>query len=503
MQLPQLDDVDLDPAIDEKVDHKLALKHSLLFANIKGEATAIVREDSLSDALNHLSKLDSEFPVCLTDDDSFLRLRNKFLEIQTGSAFDEMEAASEELFEAESDLLEFIQNSQDLLNSEESAPIIKLVNSLFFQAIKREASDIHIEAHERRGEVRFRVNGALTKHIDLDKNVTTLVVNRIKVISGLDISEKRVPQDGRTQVSISGKTLDVRVSVLPTYYGERIVMRILMQSENIPSLEELGFPEDLTEAFYKLLNHSHGMILVTGPTGSGKSTTLHSFLQYLSSPDKNIITVEDPVEYNSDEISQIQVNDKVGLTFSAGLRSILRQDPDVVMVGEIRDIGTAKIAIQAALTGHLMLSTLHTNDSTSALSRLADMEVEPFLISSTLLGVLAQRLTRKLCPECKKRTFLPPRVTHELDVPYSGSYFKAAGCKACDFTGYKGRQAVGELFILTDKVKEMMKDGINDHQIRETMRKAGMRTIADELKQMLIDGEISYEEAIRVGLMDN
>jgi len=503
MQLPHINDVDLDPAIDEKIDQKLALKHSLLFTNIKGEETAIVKEETLSDALNHLAKLDKEYPVYQTDSDSFARLRNKFLEIQTGSAFDEMEAASEELFEAESDLLEFIQNSQDLLNSEESAPIIKMVNSLFFQAIKRGASDIHIEAHERRGEVRFRVNGALTKHLDLDKNVTTLVVNRIKVISGLDISEKRVPQDGRTQVSISGKTLDVRVSVLPTYYGERIVMRILMQSENIPSLEELGFREELTEEFYKLLNHSHGMILVTGPTGSGKSTTLHSFLQYLSSPDKNIITVEDPVEYNSDDISQIQVNDKVGLTFSAGLRSILRQDPDVVMVGEIRDTETAKIAIQAALTGHLMLSTLHTNDSTSALSRLVDMEVEPFLISSTLLGVLAQRLTRKLCPDCKKRTFLSPRVTHELDVPYSGSYFKAVGCTACNFTGYKGRQAVGELFILTDKVKEMMKDGINDHQIRELMRKSGMRTIADELKQMLIDGEISYEEAIRVGLMDN
>ncbi len=503
MHLPQLNDVDLEPFIDEELDHKLAMKHSLLFANVKDQPAAIVRETTLSDGLNHLAKLDREWPVYLVDDDSFTRLRNKFLEIQTGSAFEEVEAASEELFEAESDLLEFIQNSQDLLNSEESAPVIKLVNSLFFQAIKRGASDIHIEAHERRGEVRFRVNGALTKHLDLDKNVTSLVVNRIKVISGLDISEKRIPQDGRTQVSISGKTLDVRVSVLPTYYGERIVMRILMQSENIPSLEELGFREDLTQSFYKLLNHSHGMILVTGPTGSGKSTTLHSFLQYLSSPDKNIITIEDPVEYNSDEISQIQVNDKVGLTFASGLRSILRQDPDVVMVGEIRDTETAKIAVQAALTGHLMLSTLHTNDSTSAISRLIDMGVEPFLISSTLLGVLAQRLTRTLCPVCKRRTFLSPQVTHELNLPYKGDYFEAVGCKECNFTGYKGRQAVGELFILTDEVKGMMKDGVNDHEIREAMKQSGMRTISDELKQMLVDGEISYEEAIRVGLMDN
>ncbi len=503
MQLPQINDVDLEPRVEEGIDHRLALKHSLLFSTVDEVPAAIVRESSLAVALNHFSKLDLDWPVYQTDDESFGRLRNKFLEMMTGSAFEEMETASEELFEAESDLLEFIQNSQDLLNSEESAPIIKLVNSLFFQAIKRGASDIHIEAHERRGEVRFRINGALSKHLDLDKNVTTLVVNRIKVISGLDISEKRIPQDGRTQVVISGKTLDVRVSVLPTYYGERIVMRILMQSENIPSLEELGFPEKLTEAFYRLLNHSHGMILVTGPTGSGKSTTLHSFLQYLSSPDKNIITIEDPVEYNSDEISQIQVNDKVGLTFAAGLRSILRQDPDVVMVGEIRDTETAKIAVQAALTGHLMLSTLHTNDSTSALSRLIDMEVEPFLISSTLLGVLAQRLTRKLCPACKRRTFLPPRVTHELAIPYSGDYYEAVGCSACNFTGYQGRQAVGELFVLDDDVKSMMKDGINDHQIREAMKAKGMLTISDALKKMLVDGEISYEEAIRVGLMDS
>jgi len=255
MRLPELRDVDLDPAISETIDHKLALKHSLLFARHEGQDVVIVRQESLADALNHLATIDhgydgKDYPVYLTDDESFTRLRNKFLEIQTGSAFEEMEAASEELFEAESDLLEFIQNSQDLLNSEESAPIIKLVNSLFFQAIKRGASDIHIEAHERRGEVRFRINGALIKHLDLDKNVTTLVVNRIKVISGLDISEKRVPQDGRTQVTISGKTLDVRVSVLPTYYGERIVMRILMQSENIPSLEELGFQKELTEQLH-------------------------------------------------------------------------------------------------------------------------------------------------------------------------------------------------------------------------------------------------------------
>ncbi len=502
MQFPQLQDVNLEPLWEESINHKIALKHSLLFSTVEGVASCIVQQETLADALNYLAKLSIDYPVVMVDTESFIRLKNKFLEIQTGSDFEEMSTTSEELIEAESDLLDFIRNSQDLLSSEESAPIIKLVNSLFFQAIKKGASDIHIESGERKGEVRLRIDGALKKHLDLEKSIINLVINRIKVISSLDISEKRVPQDGRTQISISGKTLDVRVSVLPTYYGERVVMRILMQSEHIPSLQDLGFAEDLTADLYKLLNHAHGMILVTGPTGSGKSTTLHAFLQHIATPDKNIITVEDPVEYNANNISQIQVNTKVGLTFAAGLRSILRQDPDIIMVGEIRDSETADIALRSALTGHLLLSTLHTNDSTSSLSRLMDMGIENFLISATLLGVLAQRLTRKLCVHCKEEALLPPAIAEEIDVPSDKLYFKAVGCKACDFTGYKGRQAIGELFIIDDRVKEMMKDGFNDHQVREVMKQNGMRTIADKLKEMLLAGETSYEEAIRVGLMD-
>jgi len=502
MQFPRLQDVNLEPLWEEELNHKLSLKHSLLFSEIEGVKTCIVQQETLGDALNYLSKLSLEYPITLVDEESFERLKNKFLEIQTGSDFAEMSTTSDELIEVESDLLEFIRNSQDLLSSEESAPIIKLVNSLFFQAIKKGASDIHIESGEKKGEVRLRIDGALKKHIDLDKSIVNLVINRIKVISSLDISEKRVPQDGRTQISISGKTLDVRVSVLPTYYGERVVMRILMESEHIPTLPDLGFAEDVTENLYKLLNHAHGMILVTGPTGSGKTTTLHACLQHISTPDKNIITIEDPVEYNADNISQIQVNAKVGLTFAAGLRSILRQDPDIIMVGEIRDHETAEIALRSALTGHLLLSTLHTNDATSSLSRLIDMGIENFLISSTLLGVLAQRLARKLCVHCKEETKLAPATAEEINVPKEKLYFKAVGCKECDFTGYKGRQAIGELFIIDDNVKEMMKDGLNDHQVREAMKKDGMKTIADKLKDMLLSGRTSYEEAVRVGLMD-
>jgi len=502
MNLPELTDVDLEPLKTEGIDHKLAIRHSLLFSVVDDENVAIVAIATLAEALNHLAKLDLNYGVYLVDDESFVRLRNKFLEIQTSDDFDDMSTTSDELIEVESDLLEFIRNSQDLLSSEASAPIIKLVNSLFFQAIQKGASDIHVETGERKGEVRLRIDGALKKHIDLEKNIIALVINRIKVISNLDISEKRVPQDGRTQISIAGKTLDVRVSVLPTYYGERVVMRILMQSESIPTLEELGFNKEMTTQFYKFLNHSHGMILVTGPTGSGKSTTLHSFLQHIATPDKNIITVEDPVEYNAENINQIQVNAKVGLTFASGLRSILRQDPDVIMVGEIRDQETAEIALQSALTGHLLLSTLHTNDATSSLTRLMDMGIADYLLSSTLLGVLAQRLTRQLCVECKMPTELSPTVIEEINLPFDGVYYAAQGCKACDFTGYKGRQAVGELFVIDDQVKEMIKEGFNDHQIRESMKRLGMRTIADKLKEMIKDGSTSYEEALRVGLMD-
>ncbi len=502
MQFPRLQDVNLEPLWEEGINHKLAIKHSLLFSELDGVKTSIVEEETLGDALNYFSKLSLDYPVSIVDTESFVRLKNKFLEIQTGTDFADMGTATDELIEVEGDLLEFIRNSQDLLSSEDSAPIIKLVNSLFFQALQKGSSDIHIESGEYKGEVRLRIDGALKKHLDLEKSIVNLVINRIKVISNLDISEKRVPQDGRTQLSISGKSIDVRVSILPTYHGERVVMRILSQSEHIPTLESLGFTNDITKDLYKLLNHAHGMILVTGPTGSGKSTTLHACMQHIATPDKNIITVEDPVEYNADNISQIQVNAKVGLTFAAGLRSILRQDPDIIMVGEIRDSETADIALRSALTGHLLLSTLHTNDATSSLSRLMDMGIENFLISSTLLGVLAQRLARKLCTECKEQTKLSPLICEEIDVDKENFYFKSVGCKVCDFTGYKGRQAIGELFVIDDEVKVMMKDGFNDHQVREAMKKRGMKTIADKLRDMLIEGTTSYEEAVRVGIMD-
>jgi len=344
----------------------------------------------------------------------------------------------------------------------------------------------------------------------MPKHITNLIINRIKVISNLDISEKRIPQDGRTQIKIAKKTTDIRVSIIPTYYGEKAVLRLLMQSDDIPSLKELGFNEDITKGFKELLEHSYGMILVTGPTGSGKSTTLHSFLQTIASPEKNIITVEDPVEYKADNINQIQVNPKVGLTFANALRSILRQDPDIIMVGEIRDKETATIAIQAALTGHLMLSTLHTNNAPATITRLMDMGIEPFLIASSLIGVLSQRLVRILC-ECKeednsKESFEEIekiiRKFPNLNRYKIKKLYKAKGCPKCNFTGYKKRKAVGELFIMNDDTKELIAKGTNDTELKNEMIKHGMKTLKENIFELLISGETSLNEAIRTGLKD-
>ena len=386
------------------------------------------------------------------------------------------------------------------MTDEGSAPIIKFVNSLFYQAIKKKSSDIHIELHELKGEVRYRIDGVLLKHIELDKKIMALVVGRIKVISNLDISEKRVPQDGRTTIKINGKTLDIRVSVLPTFYGERVVLRILMNSSDIPTLEDLGISKNITQQLSELTKNSYGMILVTGPTGSGKSTTLHSLLQTIETPELNIMTVEDPVEYKSDNINQIQVNEKVGLTFASGLRSILRQDPDIIMVGEIRDNETASMAIQSALTGHLVFSTLHTNRAPATITRLIDMGLERFLISSSILGVLAQRLVRKLCDECKELDLNNELEFERFNIKKDTLIYKANGCKICNFRGYSKRVAIAELFIINDSIKKLLHNEVDDKELIDLAIKNGMKTLNNQITDMLIDGTTSIEEAIRVGI---
>ena len=500
LNIETIHNLNLEPYDD--IEYEIALKNFVLFSSIDDKIKIIISKEHLVVSLDFISKQQYRYDVICLDEVSYDRLYNKFVELKADRQMNKIAVEQEEATIEDDDISisEFLKTSSDIMTSEESAPIIKFVNSLFYQAVKKKASDIHIELHEFKGEVRYRIDGVLIKHIELDKKIMALVISRIKVISDLDISEKRVPQDGRTAIKISGKTLDIRVSILPTFYGERVVMRILMNSVDIPTLEQLGISDNITKRLAKLTQHSHGMILVTGPTGSGKSTTLHALLQKIEDPTKNIITVEDPVEYKSDKINQIQVNSKVGLTFASGLRSILRQDPDVIMVGEIRDSETASIAIQSALTGHLVFSTLHTNRAHSTITRLIDMGLEKFLISSSILGVLAQRLVRELCDECKEEDKLAEQHINLFNIPKDTTIYKSVGCKKCNFTGYKGRKAIGELFLIDDEVKFALKDDIDDNILENIAIKNGMVTLKSQLIEMLISGTTSLDEAIRIGL---
>ena len=497
-----MDETRIELAYPKDIDIALCIRHSLLFCTQDGKDYAILPEAEPLMALQLYNKLSLDYPLAHLSPSGYENLYLKFLELKTDLEISKTASNTNEFIDEELSLVDFIKNSADLLTSEESAPIIKFVNTIFYQAIKRKASDIHIETHERKGEVRFRIDGALIKHIDLDKNVIDLIISRIKVISALDISEKRLPQDGRTQVKVAGKNLDIRVSVLPTYHGERVVLRLLMQASSIPTLRELGFDENTTLEFEELLKFSHGIILVTGPTGSGKSTTLHSFLQQLASPEKNIISIEDPVEYDAPHVSQIAVNTKAGLTFANGLRSILRQDPDIIMIGEIRDTETAHIAIQAAMTGHLVLSTLHTNNATAALTRLADMGIDKFLITSTLIGVLAQRLVRRLCPDCKITVPLSDIDANDLGIEHGLRVAQPKGCVKCHYTGYRGRVAIGEFFMLDDSLRPILKNNDNDFELREIMKARGMQFLSNQLIALLLDGTTGLDEIIRVGVKE-
>ncbi|MDA3947241.1 MAG: GspE/PulE family protein [Helicobacteraceae bacterium] len=495
-------DLNLDAVEAEGIATELFVKNYLLLTLINNETVAATSEEYIVEASNYYNKLSEKYPLVILDEESFERLYNRFLELRTDKQIETMQEAGENSVEEDDELslTEFLRTSSDILTSEESAPIIKFVNALFYQAVKRKASDIHIEVHEKRGEVRFRIDGILTKNVDLEKKVIALIISRIKVISNLDISENRIPQDGRTQIKISGESLDIRVSILPTFYGERVVMRLLMQSGSVPHIEQLGFPDETIHDMRTLLRNSHGIILVTGPTGSGKTTSLHAFLQEVESPELNLITVEDPVEYKSETISQIQVNEKVGLTFAAALRSILRQDPDIIMIGEIRDEETAHIAVRAALTGHLVFSTLHTNSAAATISRLADMGIEPFLISSSLLGIMAQRLVRRICDECKVEDTIAEDFADEYQLAPDATIYKAVGCKKCNYSGFSGRQSIGELLIMDDMLKDLLKETTDEHTISKALEAEHLITIAMQLKAMLLRGETSLDEAIRIGL---
>jgi len=396
---------------------------------------------------------------------------------------------------------------QDLLEADDEAPIIRLVNSIIFQAAKDGASDIHIEPFERNTSVRFRIDGIMTEVLTPPRRIHAALVSRIKVMASLNIAEKRLPQDGGIRTRVAGRDLDVRVSTLPTSFGERVVMRLLDRGSTLLGLEELGLSGHNLDSLRRLIVQSHGIVLVTGPTGSGKTTTLYAALSEINSPNQNIITIEDPVEYQLHGIGQIQVNPKIDLTFAAGLRSILRQDPDVIMVGEIRDAETARIAIQAALTGHLVLSTLHTNDSFSAITRLLDMGIEPFLVSSSVIGILAQRLTRRLCSQCKLPVDATESGLAELGLGYMlgdnrNLCVPGSGCEACRQTGYRGRIAVHELLVIDDTVRSYIMQRTDAATLREICVARGMSTLRDDGADKVRRGVTSVAEVLRVTAAD-
>lgn len=381
-----------------------------------------------------------------------------------------------------------------------TAPIVKLLNSIIEQAVRERASDIHIEPYADDIRVRFRIDGDLREIMTLAKTSLSGIITRIKIIGKMNIAEKRIPQDGRVETKISGREIDMRISTLPTVYGEKIVIRLLDRSSFVFTKEGLGFSSGDLEVFDKILNQPYGMILVTGPTGSGKTTTLYAVLQELNQIEKNIITIEDPVEYKLNGINQVQVNTKAGLTFASGLRSVLRQDPDIVMVGEIRDSETAEIAVRAAITGHLVLSTLHTNDSPSTVARLIDMGIEPYLVSSAVIGVVSQRLVKLLCPKCKKSYeagYLEKKVLG-IDEKEKLILNNAVGCSSCN-NGYKGRRAVHELMPVNESIRQLIDKGANIDELRGQAIKEGMHTLLESAAKLAINGETSYDEVLRVG----
>jgi general secretion pathway protein E len=384
---------------------------------------------------------------------------------------------------------------RDLLDLADEAPVIRLLNSIMFQAVKERASDIHIEPYEREIEVRFRIDGILYKILSPPKVVQEALISRVKIMSGLNIAEKRLPQDGRIRVIVAGRDVDIRVSIVPTFFGERVVLRLLDRQKGILSLEDIGLSVAGVTVMERLLSRNNGIILVTGPTGSGKSTTLYAALNRINSTEKNIITIEDPIEYQLKGVGQIQVNPKIDLTFANGLRSILRQDPDIIMVGEIRDVETAEIAIQASLTGHLVLSTLHTNDSATSITRLIDMGIEPFMVASSLSAVLAQRLVRLICPHCREE-YCPDQTFPGIDLPTK--LYRGRGCDKCFGLGTMGRTIIHELLPVDAEVCSMIIRREPAGVIKEYAVKKGMKTLRDDGLQKAAAGITTIEEVLRV-----
>ncbi|MBU1537108.1 type II secretion system ATPase GspE [Myxococcota bacterium] len=510
----------------EQVDLHLLEKISINYAKqnravplwLKDEGTVVV---AMSDPMSYWvmddlgSKLAKRLEVVLMEGQRVLDIINKAYTRRAQS----VDLGTEDEQFLEGDVADLV----DVIDMTDEAPIIRWVNAIIFNAAKERASDIHIEPGDREVVVRYRIDGLLYETKHANKNYLSAIVARVKIMSGLDIAEKRLPQDGRIRRRIAGRDIDMRVATIPTARGERITIRLLDQGSILLDLADIGFDKRELDIIQDLIYRPHGILLVTGPTGSGKTTTLYASLNQINTPEKNILTIEDPVEYQLAGISQVQVNPKIKLSFAAGLRSFLRHDPDVIMVGEIRDLETAEIAIQASLTGHLVLSTVHTNDSAGALTRLVDMGVEPFLVASSLNGILAQRLVRRLCPLCKEAYSPTPEEIHDVGVNYEdfmagaiagypvpedfkrpprGMVFRAKGCSSCLNTGYQGRTGIYEMLEMDDDIRALSMKKIDANQIKKVAMSKGLKTLRQDGAYKAISGITSLSEVMLVTAED-
>ena len=505
-----LNNYEIDPEVLDLIPGDVAKQHKI-FPLFRIDGTLLIamtdpKDVKVIDKVTRLTQL--EISPALSSKNAVLEAITKYY----GDAdTPEIDVSNEdiqdilEVIEAEEEESESEKSSQDLERLAEEAPVVKMANMVLIQAILEGASDVHLNPEEELLRVRFRVDGVLQDSLHLPKNLQGAVISRIKILSNLDIAEHRIPQDGQMRLRLKdGRQIDIRVSTLPSANGENVVLRILDKNAALLNLENLGFEEDVYQTFSNLLANSYGIILVTGPTGSGKTTTLYAALNRLSTIEKNVITLEDPVEFRLPLIRQSQVNHKAGMTFAKGLRAILRQDPDIVMVGEIRDTETANIAVQAALTGHLVLSTLHTNDAAGAITRLEEMGIEPFLISTAVLGVQAQRLVRRICPDCKEEYTpnyeIPKDVLDQFGFEDSGSlkFYRGAGCKKCRDSGYKGRMSIIEILPVTDPVRESILKSSSSMEIKREAVEEGMRPLIQDGWIKVLKGVTTLEEVMRV-----
>jgi len=500
--IPVIENIEelIDPELLNKFPFSFLYKNCLLPLKSKENEIIIVSDNPLKIDIGEIKKvLNHEVKIACCSPEKILDFLERYYYHPSSSKKVIEDLKEEDIVHLQEEINEDQKNLLDLANK---APVIRLVNQIIYRAISMRASDIHLQTTETSLKVRYRIDGILHDIFVLPKKYQPAIISRIKIISDLDIAEKRIPQDGRTGIKVENRQIDIRVSIIPTFFGESAVLRLLDKSNFLFNIENLGLTGETFNSFNKLIHYDHGIILLTGPTGSGKTTTLYAALAEINNPGINIVTLEDPVEYNIEGINQIHINPKAGLTFATGLRSVLRHDPDILMVGEIRDLETAEMAIQASLTGHLVFSTLHTNDATSAITRLLDMGIEPYLISSSIIGVMAQRLVRLNCDSCSEPIDFPSSLLEEISLGKEDrkecNFREGKGCKRCFNTGYLGRTGIFELLVFDDKIKDLVMKRASSTEIKKVALEKGLKTLRMDGAEKVKKGLTTVSEVLRV-----